>query len=160
MKTIAIISQKGDGQNDVCDPPGRLSVPRWFGLLVVDTDPQATASTWHSWRGDNSEPDVIDCGSPALLPKKLAQAEELGAELVIIDTPPMRISWPEKPAGLRIFFSFLAGHVRSISMQSEQRRNWPRPAKNLPGSSLWPVLQKPPSFTGKRLSLWPNSACR
>ena len=89
MKTIAIISQKGGTGKTTLAIHLAVSASR-AGLvsLVVDTDPQATASTWHSWRGDNSEPDVIDCGSPALLPKKLAQAEALGAELVIIDTPP------------------------------------------------------------------------
>jgi chromosome partitioning protein len=31
---------------------------------------------------------VIDCAAHALLPKKLQQAAELGAEFVVIDTPP------------------------------------------------------------------------
>jgi chromosome partitioning protein len=31
---------------------------------------------------------VIDCGAPSLLGSKLAKAEELGAELIVIDTPP------------------------------------------------------------------------
>jgi chromosome partitioning protein len=31
---------------------------------------------------------VVDCGAPALLATKLKRAEELGAEIVVIDTPP------------------------------------------------------------------------
>lgn len=89
MKTIAIISQKGGTGKTTLTVHLAVSAAR-AGLvsLIMDTDPQATASTWHSWRGENSEPDVIDCGSPALLPRKLAQAAELGAEITFIDTPP------------------------------------------------------------------------
>jgi chromosome partitioning protein len=89
MKTIAVISQKGGTGKTTLAVHLAVSAARG-GLvsLIMDTDPQATASTWHSWRGENSEPDVIDCGSPALLPKKLAQAAELGAEIAVIDTPP------------------------------------------------------------------------
>ena len=36
----------------------------------------------------DADPDVIDCAAHTLLPKKLQQAAALGAELVVIDTPP------------------------------------------------------------------------
>jgi chromosome partitioning protein len=58
-----------------------------FVAVMVDTDPQATACTWHTWRGD-ADPDVIDCAAHTLLPKKLRQVADLGADLAIIDTPP------------------------------------------------------------------------
>ena len=34
------------------------------------------------------DPEVVDCGAPSLLATKLNKAAELGAELVVIDTPP------------------------------------------------------------------------
>ena len=55
--------------------------------LIIDTDPQATASRWSEWR-EGRDPEVIDCGAPSLLGGKLAKAAELGAELAVIDTPP------------------------------------------------------------------------
>ena len=55
--------------------------------MIVDTDPQATASRWAKWRGDK-DPDVLDCASHTLLPDKLATLARAGAEVVIIDTPP------------------------------------------------------------------------
>jgi chromosome partitioning protein len=54
--------------------------------LVVDTDPQATASQWASWRHD-APPEVIDSPPPRLA-AKIAAAVGQGAELVVIDTPP------------------------------------------------------------------------
>ena len=54
--------------------------------LVVDTDPQATASRWSEWRG-GTDPEIIDCGAPSLLAGKLSKAAELGAELYVGDEP-------------------------------------------------------------------------
>ena len=59
--------------------------------LILDTDPQATASHWSEWRG-SSDLEVVDCASPALLPRKLQQAAELGADLVVL-------SWNRSLAG-------------------------------------------------------------
>jgi chromosome partitioning protein len=88
MKTVAIISQKGGaGKTTLAIHLATAASAAGLVSLVLDTDPQATACTWHSWRGD-ADPDVIDCASHTLLPKKLAQAEELGADLAVIDTPP------------------------------------------------------------------------
>lgn len=62
--------------------------PRDFSVsLIIDTDPQATASRWGQWRG-GGDPEVVDCGAPTLLAGKLAKAGELGADLAVIDTPP------------------------------------------------------------------------
>ena len=54
--------------------------------LVVDTDPQATASQWASWRQD-APPEVIDSPPPRLA-AKVEAARGQGAQLVVIDTPP------------------------------------------------------------------------
>lgn len=88
MRTVAVISQKGGtGKTTLAIHLASAAGAAGFVALVVDTDPQATACTWHNWRGD-TDPDVIDCAAHALLPKKLQQAAELGADLAVIDTPP------------------------------------------------------------------------
>lgn len=88
MKTIAVLSQKGgSGKTTLAVHLAAAAAASRFVSLIVDTDPQATASTWASWRKEE-EPEVIDCASHVLLQKKLQQAAELGAEFVVIDTPP------------------------------------------------------------------------
>lgn len=87
MPTIAIISQKGGAGKTTlalhlaaaAQDAGRVS-------LIIDTDPQATASQWAAWRRD-APPEVIDSPPPRLA-AKVAQAREQGAELIVIDTPP------------------------------------------------------------------------
>jgi chromosome partitioning protein len=88
MKTVAVISQKGGtGKTTLAIHLAAAASAAGFVALVVDTDPQATACTWHTWRGD-ADPDVIDCAAHTLLPKKLQQVAGLGADMVVIDTPP------------------------------------------------------------------------
>jgi chromosome partitioning protein len=88
MRTVAVISQKGGtGKTTLAIHLAAAANAAGFVALVVDTDPQATACTWHTWRGD-ADPDVIDCAAHTLLPKKLQQAADLGADLAVIDTPP------------------------------------------------------------------------
>jgi chromosome partitioning protein len=89
MRTIAVISQKGGtGKTTLAIHIAAAASAAGLVALVVDTDPQATACTWHAWRGGDADPDVIDCAAYALLPKKLQQAADLGADLAVIDTPP------------------------------------------------------------------------
>jgi len=88
MPTVTIVSQKGGaGKTTLAIHLATASHLAGHISLIVDTDPQATASQWGQWRGGKA-PDVIDCASHALLPRKLAQAVELGAEFIVIDTPP------------------------------------------------------------------------
>ncbi|MBC1184027.1 AAA family ATPase [Brevundimonas sp. WCHBH090558] len=88
MHTIAIISQKGgSGKTTLALHLAAAATAAGRVALVVDTDPQATASRWGEWR-DGADPEVISCAAPPLLPKTLEQAAQLGAELAIIDTPP------------------------------------------------------------------------
>ena len=88
MITVAIASQKGGaGKTTLAIHLAAAAARAKLVTLIVDTDPQATASRWGQWRG-GAEPEVIDCASPPLLPKKLAEAAALGAELAVIDTPP------------------------------------------------------------------------
>jgi chromosome partitioning protein len=87
MRTIAIISQKGGAGKTTLAVHLATAAAAEHVTLLVDTDPQATASRWGEWRGDG-DPEVIDCGAPSLLQSKLSKAGGLGAELAIIDTPP------------------------------------------------------------------------
>ena len=88
MKTISIISQKGGaGKTTLAIHLAGAATSAGLSALILDADPQATASQWNHWRG-GADPEVVDCASPTLLPRKVQQAADLGADLVIIDTPP------------------------------------------------------------------------
>lgn len=88
MRTISIISQKGGaGKTTLAIHLAVAGTAAGLSTLILDADPQATASQWSHWRGA-TDPEVIDCASPTLLARKVAQAAELGADLIIIDTPP------------------------------------------------------------------------
>lgn len=92
MFTVAVISQKGGaGKTTMAIHLATAAQAAGYVSLLVDTDPQATASRWSQWRQKRmpgAEPEVIDCASPPLLSKKIASAAELGAEFLVIDTPP------------------------------------------------------------------------
>ena len=87
MQTIAIVSQKGGAGKTTLAVNLAAEAARSCVSLIIDTDPQATASRWAQWRG-GGDPEVVDCGAPTLLAGKLAKAAELGADLAVIDTPP------------------------------------------------------------------------
>ena len=57
MRTVAVISQKGNtGKTTLAIHLAAAASASGYVALVVDTDPQATACTWHTWRGD-SDPE-------------------------------------------------------------------------------------------------------
>ena len=88
MRTISIISQKGGaGKTTLAVHLAVYAESAGYKTAVFDTDPQASAYQWSTWR-ESAEPPVIDCGSPHLLPRKLEQAAKDGIELAVIDTPP------------------------------------------------------------------------
>ena len=88
MQTVAVVSQKGGaGKTTLAIHLGVAASVAGLVSLIVDTDPQATASKWGTWRG-GGDPEVIDCAAHALLPRKLQQAAGLGAQFAVIDTPP------------------------------------------------------------------------
>lgn len=87
MPTIAIISQKGGaGKTTLALHLAAAAQEAGAVALVIDTDPQATASQWAAWRQD-APPEVIDSPPPRLA-AKVAQAAGQGAEWIVIDTPP------------------------------------------------------------------------
>ena len=87
MPTIAIISQKGGaGKTTLALHLAAAAQDAGAVSLIIDTDPQATASQWAAWRQD-APPEVIDSPPPRLA-AKVAQAVGQGAEVIVIDTPP------------------------------------------------------------------------
>lgn len=87
MPTIAIISQKGGaGKTTLAIHLAAAGQEAGQVSLIIDTDPQATASQWASWRQD-APPEVIDSPPPRLA-AKVEQARGQGAKLIVIDTPP------------------------------------------------------------------------
>jgi len=87
MPTIAIVSQKG-GSGKTTLTVNLAAAAEAVGqiALIIDTDPQATASQWGSWRNDRA-PEVID-SAPPRIQHKVDQAKAQGATFIIIDTPP------------------------------------------------------------------------
>lgn len=87
MAVVAVISQKGGaGKTTLALHLAAAAHEAGRVALVVDTDPQATASQWAAWRQDRP-PEVIDSPPPRLA-AKVTQAAGQGAELIVIDTPP------------------------------------------------------------------------
>jgi chromosome partitioning protein len=87
MTTIAIVSQKGGaGKTTLAINLAAAAEQAGAVALVIDTDPQASACEWASWR-KGSPPEVID-SAPPRLGAKIAQAKSQGATFIVIDTPP------------------------------------------------------------------------
>lgn len=87
MPTIVIISQKGGaGKTTLALHLAAAAQDAGRVALIVDTDPQATASQWAAWRND-APPEVIDSPPPRLA-AKVEQARGQGAEFIVVDTPP------------------------------------------------------------------------
>lgn len=88
MHTIAVIAQKGGSGKTTLALALAVSATRaGRAVVVIDVDPQGTAAQWGDRRGSDSPPSVISAQA-VRLPNLLQTAEESGADLVIIDTPP------------------------------------------------------------------------
>src|SRR3546814_11199198 len=87
MPTIAINSAKGGaGKTTLALHLAAASEDSGHTALVIDLDPQATASQWAAWRQD--VPPVVIDSAPPRLAAKIEQATAQGAEFIVIDTPP------------------------------------------------------------------------
>jgi len=87
MKTISIVSQKGGaGKTTTALALAVAAVQDGLTVVVVDTDPQTTATKWHD-RRTLEQPSVVSC-QVSRLPFVLDAARKEGADLAIIDTPP------------------------------------------------------------------------
>lgn len=88
MKTVAVISQKGGaGKTTLALHLAVAGHLAGYDAGLVDVDPQGTAETWGAWRHD--EPPTVIGAKAATLGRTLDKARAAGAELVVIDTPPL-----------------------------------------------------------------------
>ena len=99
MKTIAVISQKGGaGKTTLALHIAVAAEQAGYSTVLVDMDPQGTAEAWSEWRKE-APPVVIPAKAPTLA-KTLEKAAALGAELAVVDTPPLAEA--EARAAMRI----------------------------------------------------------
>lgn len=86
-QVVAVISQKGGaGKTTLALHLAIAAHEAGRVALIIDTDPQATASQWAAWRRD-APPEVIDSPPPRVA-VKVAAAGQQGADFIVIDTPP------------------------------------------------------------------------
>lgn len=87
MKIIAVASQKGGaGKTTVAINLAVAAERRRHSTVILDLDPQASAAGWRDTR--SAEAPAVFSIAPGRLAQGLRGAEEGGADLVIIDTPP------------------------------------------------------------------------
>lgn len=87
IKTLAIASQKGGaGKTTLAINLAVAAEQAGKATVILDLDPQASATGWRDTR-EAEAPAVISV-VPARLASSLRGAEEGGADLAVIDTPP------------------------------------------------------------------------
>ena len=96
MKTLAIVSQKGGvGKTTIAVHLAVAAAKSGYSVAIIDLDPQATAAQWADWRGGEgregfeTDPNPVVVAAPhARLGPTLKEADRMGVDLVIIDSPP------------------------------------------------------------------------
>ena len=87
MRTISIVSQKGGaGKTTLAIHLATMAAATGHTPILIDLDPQATAAAWSDWRSGES-PEVVTAPHTRLI-ETLSKAQQLGADIAIIDTPP------------------------------------------------------------------------
>jgi chromosome partitioning protein len=91
MRVWSIVSQKGGSGKTTLALHLAIAAAKDHKVLVIDLDPQQSAERWHAIRqrttGSKDDPSIA-AGPHQKLPDMLKTARKLGAELVLIDTPP------------------------------------------------------------------------
>lgn len=94
MKTLAIVSQKGGvGKTTISVHIAVAAARAGYSVAIIDLDPQATAAQWGDWRngegeGINDANPVVVAAPHARLGPTLKEAEKMGVDLVVLDSPP------------------------------------------------------------------------
>ena len=87
MKVLSLVSQKGGvGKTTLATALAVAAHQDGKRPVLIDLDPQASASFWMDTRQDDSL--AVSAIPASRLPHVLKAAAEAGAELAIIDTPP------------------------------------------------------------------------
>lgn len=85
MKVISLIAQKGGvGKTTLATCLAVQAIEDGKRVLVIDLDPQATASFWSDVRKKPDDPAVMSI-QPVRLPAVLKAASDAGTDLVVID---------------------------------------------------------------------------
>src|SRR4029078_7264013 len=91
MKVWSMFSQKGGSGKTTLALHLAIAAAKKRKVLVIDLDPQQSAERWHGIRQRNTgrkNERSIAAGPYQKLPDMLKTARKLGADLVLIDTPP------------------------------------------------------------------------
>jgi chromosome partitioning protein len=87
MHIIAIVSQKGGvGKTTLALHLATAFTQHDYGVVVLDLDPQASAAEWKDYR--EAEFPAVQSIQPARLERVLKEAQNIGADIVILDTAP------------------------------------------------------------------------
>ena len=88
MRTIAVISQKGGaGKTTLALHIAVAAELAGYSAVLLDMDPQGTAEAWSEWRKE--APPVVIPAKVGTLAKTMEKAALHGADIIIIDTPPL-----------------------------------------------------------------------
>lgn len=89
MKTLTVLSQKGGaGKTTLALSLAVSAELTGKQTLIVDTDPQASASKWYDRRIGKTDAPYVMSGHAERLPQILQLAKENNADFAIIDTAP------------------------------------------------------------------------
>lgn len=87
MKTVALINQKGgSGKTTLAISLAAAFQHDGKNVLVLDLDPQASATEWHDVRKDPLP--HVESIQPSRLAKTVESAKEIGTDILILDTAP------------------------------------------------------------------------
>lgn len=87
MRTIALVSQKGGvGKTTIALHLAVAFHLQGKNVLILDLDPQASASEWHDAREDKFP--HVESIQPSRLAKTAAHARDIGTDILILDTAP------------------------------------------------------------------------
>lgn len=87
MQTLAFVSQKGGaGKSTIAASIAALAASEGVKTAVIDLDPQASISAWHTVRG--SEDIELVQSHPPQLSATVSKLKKDGYQLVVIDTAP------------------------------------------------------------------------
>lgn len=88
MRTVAVISQKGGaGKTTLALHIAVAAELAGYSTALIDMDPQGTAEAWSEWRKE--APPAVVPAKTATLARTLEKAAQHGAEIAVIDTPPL-----------------------------------------------------------------------